>query len=96
MGVVFSCQQGGEPLFLDGGLDFFHAGGAFLQQGFVRRFVGQLDEGHRVVIIADQTLVFIDGILEGGCALGGCLRGLHVVPKAVGGGPLFQLGCFPP
>ena len=53
------------------------------------------DRGEGIVIIAYQPFVFINGILENGGPLGSGLGGLHVVPEAVRGGALFQLGGFP-
>ena len=84
--VVFSGQQGGETLLVEGGLDTLDAGRALLEQGQIPFLVGQGDEREGIVLIPQQPFVPFDPVRQKGGALGDLLGGLHIVPKAVGGG----------
>ena len=92
--VVFPGQQGGQPLLVDFSGDAFHAFGAFVHQRGILLLVGQLDEGHGVVVIGHQTVIGFDFCFENGGFLHHLLGGVHIVPKTVRRGPGVQFFGF--
>lgn len=71
---------------VEGGLDTLDAGRALLEQGQIPFLVGQGDEREGIVIIPQQPLIPFDPVPQKGGTLRHLLSGLHIVPKAVGGG----------